>query len=925
MKRFSRWMATFVAVALVAAACTSSDSEATTTEPAPPMASNADGDPSPVSINDALGGTQGVQDFAIFVAMWERNADWPRSFYDDLVDEAASDSGYAGELSGGFGLNEVFGLQGSISDSEGERISSLRVDYGLLTPPATAREEASANLSLDQGDFADLFAAQDLDSSGLLVEVITADYSQARTHAGPGDNVYMDLTSVESLEPGDDVAMSYIFGQTLPGDPEIEQDLSPLDLFRYRWNQGLVAVLGDSDTSAAGPAADHSVEIIDGSTVSSSRDSLLVGTGLQAAWFGRGGEGLPTASAATRAVLLAADEESGTGNAPGSELKLSKRQIKQLILLDTTRIAEEEGLEEGPDALWNALDRTRGNDDTSYVRMTNGQLVVYQPNLNEVLILSDLTDFDPDCEGEECPSIPEEDIVAEGTFEDLLAGAATAYALEKCEEKAAKLNKRNGAQTHVSDFLGEVTIFGYDAIDQGDDEEADGEGNGGDPLAPKPGPVGCTPGPPSGPPKLPTGSTWGDIHHATMDGRLYSNQAAGEFLLLENDATTIQVRTEPRGDSDVVSIATAFAFSIGDHSVSLHAGGQTWIDGEAVELERGATTAIGGGELLWWAGGWVAVWPDGTILRVTVSNSFLFSTVTPSAGGTIGLLGDNDGNPENDFFTRDGEVLSADADDDFEGFYSTYVDSWRITDQESLFNYRAGERTATFSIAGFPARRVTADDFPLDVSAEAERVCTEVGVTSPEVLETCILDVAVTDDPEFAYHAFLAQEATAEPPEVDAGDSEAPTVIGDGDTVLTVGDLTIVFGAEPPILDPSGPAPKWTCELADGVFTAMSRFQETPTILYELDLQYIGPDNSRGFDEQFRLIVNRNAEPYAWVQTNAEQFSESVESVSASGGVLTATGEMYVNEPPTLGLGPISQLPADSVLTPFTLQVSCDG
>jgi hypothetical protein len=443
---------------------------------------------------------------------------------------------------------------------------------------------------------------------------------------------------------------------------------------------------------------------------------------------------------------------------------------------------------------------------------------------------------------------------------------------------------------------------------------------------PPPGPVGCEP-PPDPPPGLPefphVGWARGDIHIDTIDGNRYSNQAAGEFLLFENEATTVQIRTEPWGDSDVVSVATALAFTIGEHMVSVHAGGETRMDGEVVQLERGIPMPIAGGELLWWHGGWVVVWPDGTILRVHERDVALVASVTPSPGPTTGLFGDNDGDSDNDLFTREGQLLDTDADEDFESFYDVYIDSWRITNEESLFNYDEGESTETFTIGGFPSVRARADDLPDDLFADAEFLCTALGVTAEEVVDNCILDVALTGDPMFAYDAYLAQGAMTESSEETNG--EAPSVSGEGDSVLTVGSLSIAFGADPPIQDPSGPAPKWTCESADGVYTAISVFSESPTTRYELDLQYIGPDNSRGFDEQFRLIILRNSEPYAWVQTNAEQFADSVDSIAVESEVLTASGEMFLNDPAQPGLQPISPLPAEAELEPFELSVSCEG
>lgn len=108
--------------------------------------------------------------------------------------------------------------------------------------------------------------ASEFGQAPLLIEVITADFSEARTQVGPGDAVQMDLTAAESLTPGDRVIVSYILGQTLPGDPEIEAELTPMELFAYRWDQGLIRVLSDSEKEGVASCADYSAQVVEGST-----------------------------------------------------------------------------------------------------------------------------------------------------------------------------------------------------------------------------------------------------------------------------------------------------------------------------------------------------------------------------------------------------------------------------------------------------------------------------------------------------------------------------------------------------------------------------------------------------------------------------------------------------------------------------------
>ncbi|MGD2101988.1 MAG: VWD domain-containing protein, partial [Acidimicrobiia bacterium] len=827
------------------------------------------------------------------------------SLMDEVLERARSNAGPTLDLAGGYEVSPgVF--EGEVVGVDGRDVPSVSLEVGLMTA-SPLLYEATRSLLLDSivessGDAPGLLSAGSGSEAGLLLEVITAHYDEARTHVRPGDRSRIDLSGVDGLVPGDDVGIAYIFGQTIPGDPEVEEGLSGFDLFRYRWDRGLIRVLGRDGVVAY---ADEAVTVVDNA------EALALPQRIQVAYA----ESPQTASSD--------DDSSGTA--------VLDRETKEALLGAAGIAGFAEGFGSANDVLEQTLEGAPWEDSlwgdfTGRVEIFVGEeqnVILYNEENESWIVLESVPCGDYDT----CTNVK-----GRGTSrEAFVLFWAARLSLDRCVEVASELNRRNAAGADLTSSANAESTRSQGAGEgQGRDAEDDASPDDpGDALDPQPSPVGCVPPPdgnefPPRPPRPPTGDSVGDIHIKTIDGNRYSNQAAGEFLLFENQATTIQVRTEPWGDSDVVSVATAFAFTIGDHMVSVHAGGETRMDGATVELERGVPLSVGGGELLWWHGGWVVVWPDGTIMRVHEREVALVASVTPSEGPTTGLFGDNDGNPDNDLFTRDGNVLDPNADDDFVSFYSTYVDSWRITDEESLFNYDEGETTDTFTIEGFPAEPVDADDLPADLFAQAQVVCTEAGVTAGEVLDNCIVDVAMTGDPMFAYDAYLVQEPVSEF-EGDGGGSDAPTANGDATNTLTLGDLTIVFGANPPVQDPGGPAPSWTCESADGVYTAISSFQETPTIRYGLDIQYIGPDNSRGLDSRFRLIVTRNSEPYAWVQTNAEQFSDSVDSISVEGSVLTASGKMFVNDPPEPGLQPISPLPPDAVLDRFQLSVSCEG
>lgn len=494
----------------------------------------------------------------------------------------------------------------------------------------------------------------------------------------------------------------------------------------------------------------------------------------------------------------------------------------------------------------------------------------------------------------------------------LLSAWATEDALSKCGEWAAALNAHNRVDVP----------FRLPSRPQAtQDDPSDGSTTTivpedlGSALDPLPGTVSCGP-PPEAPAKPKTGSAYGDVHIATIDGKHYPNQAAGEFLLFDNGVAEVQIRLEPwPGDPDGnVSVTSAMAARMGDHVISMHLGGGTWIDGERAVLPRGEETSLGPGRVLWWGAGWTIHWPDGTMAHFDGQ----VALVTPPEGESVGLLGDNDGDPADDLVTRSGEQLDPNlVIDNIERFYDVFIDSWRITQEESLFHYEEGESTATFTIEGFPSEYRTTASLSEDVRSDAEELCRATGITRPEILDACILDVGVTGDLDFAYQAFLVEASTPAP--------EPPPAVADGggvagDNVLLIGGVAFGFGPNPPIQAPDAPAPRWQCEASDGLFTAIGSFSLSADTLYEVTAQY----QEAGGEDRLTLVVNRSYEPYAWVNP-AEHFQGAVEQVTLDGRTLTAAGRLYVNDPPTLGLGPINLLPEGSELTPFSLSFTCDG
>ncbi|NNF57451.1 MAG: hypothetical protein HKN04_04345, partial [Rhodothermaceae bacterium] len=152
-------------------------------------------------------------------------------------------------------------------------------------------------------------------------------------------------------------------------------------------------------------------------------------------------------------------------------------------------------------------------------------------------------------------------------------------------------------------------------------------------------------------------------------------------------------------------------------------------------------------------------WPSpGTVRTGYLDLNFL--AADGRDGRLVGLWGDGDGDETDDFRTRDGRTLPTPPD--FDTLYDVFAQSWRVRPEESLFTYGLGESTTTFTDLDFPERPATLDDLSPEDQRRAEAACREAGITDPDALRDCILDVGLTGDERFIASA-RAQQA---PPEL---------------------------------------------------------------------------------------------------------------------------------------------------------------
>jgi hypothetical protein len=275
---------------------------------------------------------------------------------------------------------------------------------------------------------------------------------------------------------------------------------------------------------------------------------------------------------------------------------------------------------------------------------------------------------------------------------------------------------------------------------------------------------------------------FGDVHITTLGNVHYDFQAVGEFIAFKtkDGSFEIQVRQQPYGTSKTVSVSTAIAMNVSGDIVSVYGSSSTptYINHRPSELGNSPIPLSHGGRVEKQGNGVVVVWPNRSQVRILYGSyiDYVVTLCSPDREALGGILG-RDEQPQGGFVTRKGDpVQLADLDQDafYQRLYRTFGDSWRVSQNESLFDYAAGQSTKTFSDLEFPYRSGAGAAVSDAQRTEADAICRKAGLTDALVLADCVLDVAATGDAAFAdndafTHALYIRSQRAE---ADAGSWE---------------------------------------------------------------------------------------------------------------------------------------------------------
>jgi hypothetical protein len=306
------------------------------------------------------------------------------------------------------------------------------------------------------------------------------------------------------------------------------------------------------------------------------------------------------------------------------------------------------------------------------------------------------------------------------------------------------------------------------------------------------------------------GHGWGDVHLYTFDGKPYDLQAVGTFIYVESLTDDFQVQTvqKPWYTGAQVSVNTAFAIRLDGktfvYDSELAIGQELKVDGATYNLSSGGTALFGNTRIqrsgnqytVTYAGldGNFSTAEDNDVVIAADNGSYVDVFVNPSddrAGSLQGLLGNGDGDSSNDFALRDGTDLGPNPS--VQTIHTTFADSWRVTQGESLFQTTKFLTTLTKSTTVSPIDDVidpTPDPEPIpfpkefisletlakqnaNAVASAFAKARAIGIAEGAFLNGAAFDFLVTGDETFLLGAKQAANLALQS-EFQNGDTATP-------------------------------------------------------------------------------------------------------------------------------------------------------
>lgn len=264
------------------------------------------------------------------------------------------------------------------------------------------------------------------------------------------------------------------------------------------------------------------------------------------------------------------------------------------------------------------------------------------------------------------------------------------------------------------------------------------------------------------PPRV--GGASGDPHFVTLDGKFWTFNGLGEYVLIERTDTDFVLQgrltraASLNANAANATVLSGFAVRDAGNVVSGYLGELEglilFVGGQQVpELAVGTSFQSPNGEVLIFAQAdkHVVTLPSGASLEVSAQVSMIsLVTLLPASfkTKTRGLLGTWNQNKNDDFTPRTGPVVPSTSSQET---LFAFGNGYRATSLTSLFTYPDGEDFTTYNDPTFTPTFVT----PAFPSEQARAVAMAACAQAPDV-DACLYDVAQTGDIRTATVALKA-------------------------------------------------------------------------------------------------------------------------------------------------------------------------
>ena len=248
----------------------------------------------------------------------------------------------------------------------------------------------------------------------------------------------------------------------------------------------------------------------------------------------------------------------------------------------------------------------------------------------------------------------------------------------------------------------------------------------------------------------------GEPHVKTLDGYAYDFQAIGTFTYLASARNDFEIQVQQQAYRSLRYVSFNSAVAVRDGADRIE-----WsidrpdplLNGVARPMAEGSEVKLRSrGILRRTPEGYLFVSSAGDRLIVVASTEMVDFYLRPARhrrGKVRGLLGNFDGDVDNDMTTADGRLIAVSTGvmDFYHPLYSQFGASWRVP-TESLLITRA--LPAAPDPRAFPEREPAVAD---PAMAAARAICDAAGVTDAEIREACAFDLAATGNEAFVRSA----------------------------------------------------------------------------------------------------------------------------------------------------------------------------